>query len=280
MDKLMWETDDPRRQAVKLRNPVSEEYACLRTSLLPPLMRCLSLNANRGSNNVRLFEMGTVFFSQGEGNRPVDTEKIGIIATGLRADSNWCSPPMPGGDFFFVKGALEALLAGTDVVMDLKKEQLPGFHPARGAIILWNGAPCGRIGQLHPNVCAEYDVKGPVVFAEIDAAPLYGVMLASRTARPLPKFHAVRRDIALIVDEAMESGRILAAVRGASPDFIESAVLFDLFKGRQIPEGKKGLAIAVCLRSAERTLKDAEIEKVMDIIRGALSAMGCELRGE
>ena len=276
-DKLMWAKEEPLRQAVRLRNPVSEEFAYLRTGMLPPLMRCLSLNASRGNTDARLFEMGTVFSPRAGGEPPIEGEKLALAAMGLGGNRSWCSRSVEV-DFFYLKGVLENMLVGTDMEISASSASLPSCQPGRSALLHQNGLPWGWIGEIHPRVTAAYGIKTPVVFAEVDTAPLYTALLRDPVYRPLPRFPAVERDIAFIADDSLDAARALETVRSAVPDLLETVELFDLFKGQQIPEGKKGLAVSVTLRAREATLREGEIEAAMEKIREELIKACCEIR--
>ncbi|MCX6338852.1 MAG: phenylalanine--tRNA ligase subunit beta [Candidatus Aureabacteria bacterium] len=277
MDRLMWGKHEPLRRAVRLRNPVSDEFAYLRTSMLPPLMRCLSLNANRGNSDAQLFELGTVFSPREGGAPPLEMEKLALAAMGLAGIRSWCAR-MAEVDFFYLKGMLENMLTGAGAEISAARASLPGCHPGRSATLSRNGLPWGWIGEIHPRVAEAYGIKAPVIFAEVDPAPLYTALLGERVYRPLPRFPAVKRDIALVADEHVEAAGVIATVRRAVPGLIEAVELFDLFRGQQIPPGKKGLAVSVTLRAPEATLREEDIEAAMEKIREALREMGCEIR--
>jgi phenylalanyl-tRNA synthetase beta chain len=196
---------------------------------------------------------------------------------GLSGRISWCSRAVEV-DFFYLKGILESMLVGTGMEISTAIAQLPSCQPGRSATLHQNGLPWGWIGEIHPRVTAAYGIKTPVIFAEVDPAPLYAALLMDPVYRPLPRFPAVKRDVAFIADESLEAAIILETVRSAVSDLLETIELFDLFKGRQIPEGKKGLAISVTLRAKEATLREGEIETAMEKIREALKKMGCEMR--
>jgi phenylalanyl-tRNA synthetase beta chain len=277
MDRLLWSKEEPLRRAVRLRNPVSEDLAYLRTGMLPPLMRCLSLNSNRGNADVRLFEMGTVFTPGADGEPPIESEKLALAAMGLDGRRSWCSRAVEM-DFFYLKGVLESMLAGTGMEFSASNAPLPSCQPGRSAMLYQNGLPWGWIGEIHPRVTGAYGIKNSVIFAEVDPLPLYAALLRDPVYKALPRFPAVKRDVAFIADESLEAAGILETVRGAVPELLEAVDIFDLFKGRQIPAGKKGLAVSVTLRARKATLREREIEAAMEEIREALKEKGCELR--
>jgi len=277
MDRLMWGDANPLRAAVRLKNTVSEELSLLRTSLLPSMMRCLELNASRGNHDVRLFELGSVFSPSEAGAPPVEGERLAIAAIGLTAPANWCAPGREA-DYFFLKGALESLMEGSGLEIRATAAARDGFHPGRSASLRLGDAPWGYLGELHPRVAEAYGIRGRVIFAEVDAEPLFPALTAAKRYRPLPGFSAARRDIAVVADEGVEAARLIARARGVVPELVESVTLFDLFAGVQIPPGKKGLAFSVRLRSSKGTLTDEEIAAAMERIRAALGEEGCEIR--
>jgi len=277
MDRLLWDSGELLRCAVKLRNPVSEEYSYLRTSMLPPLMRCLALNASRGNQDVRLFELGNVFRHTQSNAPPLEVEKLALAAMGRSGKANWCSRPTEV-DYFYVKGVLESLVAGAEGEIIAHRAVLPSCHAGRCATISWGGKAWGWVAEIHPRVREAYGIRVPVVFAEVDAVPIYASALRERVYSPLPRFPSARRDIALVADDAVEAERIIGCVRGAVPKLIERVELFDLFKGQQIPDDKKGLALSVVLRSANSTLSEEEIESAMERIRSELKSLGCDIR--
>lgn len=277
MDRLMWGAGSPLREAVRLRNAVSEELSLLRSSMLPSLMRCLESNASRGNHDVRLFELGAVFTPSAAGGAPVETERLALAAVGLTAPSNWCAPGREA-DYFFLKGALESLVEGRGQGVRAERTARDGFHPGRTASLFLGDAPWGYLGELHPGVAEAYGIRGRVVFAEVDAGPLFAALAVEARYRALPRFAAVRRDVALVAGEGVEAARLIARARAAEPDMVKSVTIFDLFTGAQIPAGKKGLALSVWLRSSKATLTDEEIAAAMERIRAALRGEGCELR--
>jgi phenylalanyl-tRNA synthetase beta chain len=278
MDALLWPPQSEWRRAVRLVNPVSEEFAYLRSTLLPSLLRVLTLNVNRGVAGVRLFELGTVFSrSEKEDAAPIENERIGLIATGPIGDKTWCSSPATV-DFSYLKGVLEALTDGLDGRFQVKPAVLPGFHPGRTALLTISGTDAGYIGELHPQVTASKGIKGRVVFAEVDLGALIPLILGEKKFKAIPRFPAVDRDVALVVPEGIAAQEIVNTVEGAVPELIRKVRIFDLYRGEPIPDGSKGLAIAVRLQSDKGTLTEPRIAAAMENIKSALVSVGCTIR--
>jgi len=277
MDRLRWGAGEPLRCAVRLGNPVSEEYSYLRTSMLPPMMRCLALNAARGNQDVRLFEISNVFYPGPGASPPLETEKLALAAMGHIGRKSWCSAAVEA-DYFYLKGVIQSVASMTGKRLSARRAALPSCHRGRCAALSLDGAAWGWLAEIHPGVCGAYGIRGPVVFAELDTGPLYKGLSARRLYSAIPRFPSARRDIAMVVDDSVDAEKIMACVNGAAPDLIEEVELFDLFKGEQIPPGKKGLAISVVLRSKDSTLSDEDISKAVAGINEALRGAGCEIR--
>lgn len=276
MDQLMWPPDSPLRRAVRLKNPVSEEFSYLRTSMLPPIMRCMELNANRGNKDVMLFELGTVFLINASG-APRQEERLALAAMGRRGNPNWSSLP-PEVEFFHLKGVLEALVSGTGGAISTKQSQPASCHPGRAATLFLDGKKWGWIGEINPRVAASYGIGTPLIFAEVNPAPLLSALVRDKSYEPLKKFPAVKRDIAIVARDELEADRIVRCVRGAVPEIIESVDIFDLYKGKPIPAWEKGLALSVKLRSDKGTLAEKDIARAMKKIHADLMNLGCRIR--
>ncbi|MDD5556243.1 MAG: phenylalanine--tRNA ligase subunit beta [bacterium] len=277
MDALMWAPDAAARNAVRLSNPVSDELAYLRSSMLPPLIRCLALNAGRGNRDAMLFEIGTVFRAAGKGELPREEERLAIAVMGSAGPGFWRSRTAEA-DYFTLKGILETLLAGTGSSVSFGRAPVPSCHPGRSAAVSIDGIAAGWIGEIHPRVRETLGIRHAVVFAEIDAPPVFAALTREPAYRPLPRHPAVRRDIAVVAEEGHEAAAIIECARAAAPGLVESVELFDLFTGPPIPAGKKGVALSVTLRAADATLTEREIEAATGAIREALERAGCRIR--
>ncbi len=248
--------------AVPLANPLSEERAVMRTSLLPGLTGAAARAQRHGASEVRLFEIARTFQPTDE-VLPHEETTLAIALAGGRA--GWI-----GGesafDLYDGKGAIEAILdAVFGRVPDLVPGELPAFmHPKRSAIVTLEGERVGFVGEVHPDVADELALVGRVVYGELDVAALYALSerLGPTQARGLPKFPAVTRDIAMLVREEFSAGEIAEALQEASQGLAESVALFDLYRGDQIPDGHRSLAFRVTYRDPKATLTDKRVDKV------------------
>jgi phenylalanyl-tRNA synthetase beta chain len=248
--------------AVALANPLSEERAVMRTSLLPGLTGAAARAQRHGASEVRLFEIARTFEPSDEA-LPRETSTLALALAGQRG--GWIGGAAPF-DFYDGKGVIEAILDGVfGRVPDFVSGELPAFmHPKRSAIVTLESRPVGFVGEIHPDVADDLALIGRVVYAELQVAALYALAeeLGPTQARGLPKFPAVTRDIAMLVRDEFSAGEIADALADASEGLAESVVLFDLYRGGQIPAGHRSLAFRVTYRDPEATLTDKRVDKV------------------
>jgi phenylalanyl-tRNA synthetase beta chain len=249
--------------AMQVLNALSDDMDTLRTSLLPSLIDVVRLNRDRGRDEVCAYELASAYLAKvGEKDQqPEEPLRLGLVATaGLTSDD--------GRDAFYriksvLAGCVEALSAPECTYQRAGTEL---FHPGRCAAVILEGRQLGFIGELHPAVVAGSGIEGRLVAFEIDVEP---VLNASRVARaqPLPRFPAVERDIAVVVEDTVAGGTLLATIKETAGDLLEHARAFDEYRGAQVSEGHKSVAFALTFRSPERTLTDAEVDVVMSQIR-------------
>ncbi|KAF5034954.1 Phenylalanine--tRNA ligase beta subunit [anaerobic digester metagenome] len=269
-DLIRLPEESPLRRTVKILNPLGEDTSVMRTVVYPSMMEVLSRNYNNRNESAALFEIAKEFIPKDSVNALPDENKM--LALGMFG---------PSYDYFSLKGIVEALLevfgiADYDVTAVTDN---PTFHPGRCAAITKDGRPVGTIGEVHPVVCANYDIGVRTYMGRIDLAALFALSdVAGRTYRPLPRFPASARDLALLCDDKLPVLTIEKAIRAQVGDILESVSLFDHYKGAQIPDGKKSLAFAISMRAADRTLTDAEVNAAMERALAAVSALGAQLR--
>lgn len=266
--------------AVALANPLSEELAVMRTSLLPGLVESLKRNRNRQQARVRLFESGVVFTHgrRTQDTAPIETAMLAAAACGSAHAEQWAEPKR-ALDFFDIKGDLEALLAlsGASQAWSFEARELPAWlHPGRGARILRDGVAVGAVGALHPSLQAALDLPETFAFEVVqDALRRRAIPMA----QALPRFPSVRRDIAIEVDERVEWARVADAVRSGMRTMLNEPVLFDCFHGPGLSQGRKSLAIGLILQDSSRTLTDQEADRcVADVVAVLEREFGARLR--
>jgi phenylalanyl-tRNA synthetase beta chain len=260
-DKLRLSPEDFRRRVVRIRNPLGGE-AVLRSFLLPSLLENLVLNENRGSRNLKLFEIARVFRPQPGTAEPIEGRIAGLLAAGDRFSLWWGTG---GGkvDFYDLKGVLEALerVVGLTAILRAGAE-IPYLHPGRQAEVVFGRQVLGWIGELHPEVVRSFDLKTGAVAMEIDLDLLDRRRKPAARYTPLPRFPAVFRDLAVVVEETVPAADVEAAIRRTGGALVERADLFDVYRGEPVPQGKKSLAFSIQYRAVDRTLTDEEVATI------------------
>lgn len=248
--------------AVPLANPLSEERAVMRTSLMPGLTEAATRAQRHGASEVRLFELARTFHPSDD-VLPREDTVLAICLAGQRA--GWIGDEKPF-ELYDGKGAVQAVVDGVfGQAPGLLQGEVPAFmHPKRSALVTLASRPIGFVGEIHPDVGDDLGLVGRVVYAELDVPGLYALSeeLGPTQARGLPRFPAVARDIAMLVREDFSAGEIAEALREASKGLAESVTLFDLYRGDQIPDGHRSLAFRVTYRDPDATLTDKRVDKV------------------
>ncbi|MCW2979425.1 MAG: phenylalanine--tRNA ligase subunit beta [Solirubrobacterales bacterium] len=291
--RLRIEEPDPRADPILVANPLSDEGAAMRTTLLGSLLDVAARNLARGREAVALFEAGAVYLrgtppTEGgplAGNFPGNTpapvtepHRYGALAVGPLVPKSWRGGGEPV-DFFALKGVLEALASGLGCPpLTFAPTSEPFLHPGRSAKVSIGNAPLGWLGEVHPLVCRTWDIAAAVGF-EIDAAPLLAAAtLGDEEFEDVTTFPAARRDLAVVVPADAAAADVVAAVRAGGGELLRGVEVFDLYAGEQLGEGKKSLALALEFRAADRTLTDEEVEAARGSILGELEKIGGTLR--
>ncbi|MBQ2933342.1 MAG: phenylalanine--tRNA ligase subunit beta [Clostridia bacterium] len=268
LDTLNLPEDDARRNAIKLINPLGDEYSTMRTQLVTSMLTVMATNINRKIEAGRFFEESKRFIPK---SLPVteQPDELPTLCIGLYGKDE---------DFFTLKGIVEELMALFGAHTQYKRSNESYLHPGRQAEVLANNVLCAVLGEVHPAVAKNYDIDTRVYVAEIKLDVLYGINKRKTTYKPLPKFPAVERDFAMLCDKDIPVGDLERAIVSGGGRLLEKVELFDVYQGSQIPKGKKSVAYSVWLRSAEGTLTDAQIEDASTKIIAKLEKLGAELR--
>jgi phenylalanyl-tRNA synthetase beta chain len=238
---------------IKVLNPIASDLDVMRSTLLGGLIDTLRTNANRKAERVRIFEAGRCFFRDGE--RYAQPPRIGGLAFGGAEPVQWDGGKR-GVDFFDVKADIAALAAPATVTTEASPH--PALHPGRSARVLVGGKPAGWLGELHPRLVREFELPRPPIVFELEQEVLTeGALPAARAVSKLP---VVRRDMAVVVDEALPSQAVLDALEGVKPAHVAHIALFDVYRGPGVERSKKSLAILVLIQDTARTLTDVEID--------------------
>ncbi len=264
-DRIRLAADDPRRHHVTLLNPISEEQSVMRTTLVPGILEAGQRNISRQQINLRLFEIGKVFLPQPEALLPVEKEMLVGLWTGSRANPAWHTPETVC-DFFDIKGAVAGLALSLGI-STLSFSALPDdrCHYTRAghtAQIFHDGQTLGIVGEVDDAVVNSYSLRQAAFIFELDLDMIGQLVPASKQMVPIPRFPSTARDITIIVNQEIESGRLLHAVAQFGEKLVENLFLFDVFAGDPIPSGKKSVSFRVVYRSAERTLEDETVNEI------------------
>jgi phenylalanyl-tRNA synthetase beta chain len=255
---------------IKLQNPISSQMNVMRSSLFGGLISALQGNIKRKQERVRLFEMARVFYGKDPSAQP---EKLAGLAWGHRTAEQWASAKQQI-DFYDVKADVEALFAPRQA--EFRRADHPALHPGRAAEVLLNGVVVGVIGELHPKWVQSYDLGTAPVLFELDVAAL--VSVEPLTAKPVSKLQVVRRDLALLVDECLSVATLQAAFANLKNPLLIASEVFDVYRGKGVPEGKKSLAFKMLMQDTHKTLTDEEVDAVVADMLRAAEVNGATLR--
>jgi phenylalanyl-tRNA synthetase beta chain len=283
---------DPRSEPVRVANPLSTEHSELRTTVLGSLLDVARHNLAHGAERVALYESGRAYLKSGSspfddvlggsfaGNRPApayEPQRIASLATGSLRPGGWGGEAIEP-DFFAIKAVLEALAAQLGAEVQVEPGEEPFLHPGRGGRIVLGGETAGWVGEIHPLVCRAWDLEAAAGF-ELELAGLVALSPAGREQfEDVISYPAVHQDLAVVVREETPVAAVRETVLGAGGELLRSAEVFDLYRGEQLPEGQKSLALRLSFRASDRTLTDEEVAPLRESIREALAGIGGSLR--
>jgi phenylalanyl-tRNA synthetase beta chain len=294
-DRLRLAAQDPRRDAVAIANPISEEQTWMRTTLLGGLLDAARHNLARNAERVAIFESARAYLrgaapatgGQLEGRfagrlaAPAhEPHRVAALLVGELAPPSWGRPASRADApaFYALKGTIEVLAAQLGAELALAVAPQPFLHPGRAAEVAIGGSPAGWLGELHPLVARAWDLPTAAVF-ELDLAPLVAASrLGEERFEDVTTFPAVLQDLAVTVPDEVPAERVRAAVGEGGGELLVGAEVFDLYRGAQLGAGRKSLALRLEFRSPDRTLTDAEVGELRDRIRAELDRIGGSLR--
>ncbi len=269
-DKINLPPESALRNAIVIANPLGEDFSVMRTTTLPDMLEVLATNYNRRVEEARLFEVSHIYIPRQMPLTELPDEPP-VLTIGFFGNA----------DFYEVTGVINELMTS----LGIKKYEYqpvtdnPSFHPGRTAKLLIGGRECGIVGEVHPAVAQKFGAAQRNYVGMIDIEPLIANAVIKPEYRPLPKFPAVSRDIAMLVDDSVLVRQIEQLIASKAGKILEEIKLFDVYKGKQVPEGKKSVAYSITFRASDRTLTDEEVGKAMDEIVKALAAkLGAQLR--
>ena len=267
-DKIRWAADDPRRDSLKICNPLGEDTSIMRTTVLPSMLEILARNDHFRNKSALLYELGRTYFKKEDGL--ADEPKV--LCLGAYGEDM---------DFFRLKGAVEAILQeirAENVTFQAVTDN-PSYHPGRCARVLADGKEIGVFGQIHPLTARNYDVDTELYCAELSFDGLFAAQGGQPIYQPLPKFPSVTRDIAVVCDETVTVGRLEETIRKGAQGLLKEVSLFDIYRGKGVAQGKKSVAFNLVLRADDRSLTSEEAdEDVKNILATLEKDCGAVLR--
>jgi phenylalanyl-tRNA synthetase beta chain len=261
-DRLGIKADDPRRNFIHILNPLSEDQAVMRTSLVTGLIETAADNIARQIKNLKLFEIGKIFIKTKDRDLPREPEFLVAMWTGARHAASWHGREIPC-DFYDIKGVAEGLVGALKLEYIRFTAMADGdceyTRPGYTAKILAGDTPVGLVGEIAPQVQKAFDLKQSAYILELDLDKLYPLIPLSKSSKPIPKFPAIYRDITIIVDRNIETQTVLETAENIREPLVENLHLFDVFEGDPIAAGKKSVSFRVTYRSPEKTLEDDDV---------------------
>ncbi len=273
-DKIMLPADSKLRKTETITNPLGEDTSVMRTTILPSMLEILSKNYNNRNEAVKLFEIGKEYIPTEPDKLPEEPLRLAIGMYGNDID------------FYDIKGAAEKLMqilrindceyirASDSDAFDEKS----AFHPGRSAVVVKDGKAIGILGEMHPDTAENYGIGTKVYAAKFNIDDMLALAETEVNYKPLPKFPATTRDLSLICGDELPAGDIEKAIRKAAGKLLEKVTLFDVYKGKQIEDGKKSISYSISMRSHDGTLTDEQADNVMKKVLKELKNIGAELR--
>ena len=264
-DRLRLKKDDSRRALLPILNPLTEDQAVMRTSLVPCLIEAAVYNIAQQVKNLKIFEIGRIFINSDPKGLPQEPEMLTALWTGTRNEATWHHREIPC-DFYDMKGAAEGMIHALKI-NDVRFTQMPEescnyTRPGHTANIVAGDVQVGIVGELHPQVCENFDLKQKTYIFELELDKIVPLIPQNLQYKAIPKFPAIYRDITIIVDRGIETQSVMETVEKSREELVERLYLFDIFEGDPIPAGKKSISFRVTYRSPDKTLVDDEVSEL------------------
>lgn len=273
-DKINLPADNFLRNVERITNPLGEDTSIMRTTTIPSMLEILSRNYNNRNESARFFEIGKEYLPTTPDKLPLEPQRLTVGMYGGNAD------------FYELKGITDTLLASLGIkdfeYIRASESDAFGeacsFHPGRSAVITKDGKAIGIIGEIHPAVASNYEIGSKTYIAKLNIPEMFEMAETKISYKPLPKFPATTRDLSLLCDDELPAGEIEKAIKNSAGKLLEKVTLFDVYKGKQIADGKKSISYSISMRSHEGTLTDEQADSVMKKVLKALAEIGAELR--
>ena len=258
-------------EVVTIANPLGEDQSAMRTTLIPSILDVLARNKSRSIEECKIFEIANIFIPKSIPIEELPIERL-TLAIGQYGK---------GTDFYTLKGQVERLFDVLGILEDVEfaPHSHPSLHPGRTAIVKIEGQELGVLGEVHPKVCENYNLKTKIYLAELNFELMLKMARTEKQYVHLPRYPAIHRDLAIVVSKNVLASNIEKLIRSAGGDLLEKVELFDIYEGSQIPEGHRSLAYSLSYRAADRTLKDEDINPIHDrIVNALVDSFNAQLR--
>ncbi len=279
VDYLSVKTEDPRRNFVVIKNPLTEEQSVMRTTMVYGLLETMKKNINNASLNLKIFEIGRVFQARSAGELPQENNMLAGLLAGKVSDDLWGSKL--NADFYDLKGILENIFYELKIGTNRYHAETSDtfLHPGQSCDVYVNNTRIGYLGQVHPDVMQKMDIKNTAYVFEINVDLLEKQVSGSIVYKEISKFPAVTRDVAFVIPAGMEAENMLQIVLSQHEDLLENVVIFDIYTGKGLDEGSKSLGLRFSYRALGRTLTDAEINSIHEkIVHNTVQLTGAKIR--
>ena len=281
VDKMMLKADDARRNAIRLMNPISDEFGVMRTTMLPSLLNTAAYNLARQAESVKIFEVGRVYLPKSLPltEHPEERRVIGAVMSGRRNELTWTSGK-DSVDFYDMKGVAEGLLAKMQLTdYELAACEEAYMHPGKSCVVKTGEKVIGYFGCLHPTVAASFDVPEETYVLELELATLAESALRVPRYTHLAKFPGTSRDIAVVVPKNVTMQELERVLRSNAGELLKDIRVFDVYTGKQVAEGCKSVAFNLTFQAEDRTLTDGEIDPIIkNVVEKVAEAYAAELR--
>jgi phenylalanyl-tRNA synthetase beta chain len=268
-------------EPVRLLNPATRDRRVVRMTILPSLLDVVARNFKQSDERLAFFEISRTFFWRNPDDLPYERRTLAVALGGTRVQRSWVNKDPGPFSFFDMKGILSVVMDSLRVSdWSVEAAEHPSLHPGRSAVVRLKGYDVAHFGELHPAVCPEFDLDGErVQVAEVDLDSLFAQASDDVEFRPLPRYPAVLRDLAVVVDREVEAGSIVEVIARAASDILESCRIFDVYQGPQVPDGRKSIALSLTFRSPGATLTQEDASEVVQRIVAALQEkLGASIR--
>ncbi len=280
-DKLLLPEEDPRRKSISLLNPITDDFKVMRTTMAPSLLSAAAYNAARQAERVAIFEIGRIFLPKALPLTafPEERQVLAVVLSGRRGELNWCADN-DDADFFDLKGIAEGLLDKLQV----KNYQLAPIdesylHPGKSCAVVLDGKKVGYMGELHPQAQAAFDLPHKTYLLELETEPLVKYATAVPAYQRLTKHPASSRDVAVVVPETVSKAELETVIRRCAGELLRDVRVFDIYTGKQVPDGCKSMAFNLTYQAADRTLTDGEVDaSIKKVVEEVAEAYKGQLR--